>query len=294
MSLRVRRSSCRAGDTRGLWARGYTWLVSPDSPLVTAALAGDVEAVGRLIAEGQPVNSPVGEPSPLWAVCVSDAADAERVVIATALLDAGADARRDGTPPLHAAAERGPLALVEVLIRHGAVAWIPDRTGRSPLDAARAGTAPDREAIIELLDRPVLREPAFRAAVAAIQAGDVAGLERLLDAHPRLLHERALEPACYRESGRDQYFLDPKLLWFVAFNPIPDVPVPATIADVTRVLLARDPEQDDLDRTMGLLISGAAAREAGRQLELLDVLLAAGAPAAPAPSYAAPSPPARP
>jgi ankyrin repeat protein len=179
--------------------------------------------------------------------------------------------------PLVAAAESGPLALVEQLIRGGAVEWMPDRAGRRPLDAARAGTGPDRDAIVELLDRPVLRDPAFRSAVAAIRSGDVAALEWLLDAEPQLLHERALEPACYRERGRDDYFLDPKLLWFVAFNPIPDVPVPATIVDVTRALLSRGPQQDDLDYTVELVMSGSAAREAGHQLELLDVLLAAGA-----------------
>jgi hypothetical protein len=155
--------------------------------------------------------------------CTSDAANADRIAVAALLLDAGASTRSEDAPPLHAAAERGPLALVELLIRRGAVEWIPDRAGRRPLDAARASMAPDRDAIVELLDRPVLRDPPFRAAVAAIQSGDVATLERLLDARPRLLHERAMEPACYRESGREQYFLDPKLLWFVAFNPIPDV-----------------------------------------------------------------------
>jgi hypothetical protein len=271
----------RCGGAAGLVARVYKWPMSPDAALVTAARDGEVEAVRRLLAAGEPVNPPAGEPSALWAACVSDAADADRIAVATVLLDAGASTRSEDAPPLHAAAERGPLALVELLIRRGAVEWIPDRAGRRPLDAARAGTAPDRDAIVELLDRPVLRDPAFRAAVAAIQAGDVAGLGRLLDAHPRLLHERAVEPACYRESGREQYFLDPKLLWFVALNPIPDVPVPATIVDVTRVLLARGPAQDDLDATLGLLISGAAAREAGRQLELMDALLAAGARATP-------------
>jgi hypothetical protein len=179
--------------------------MSSDAPLVTAARAGEVEAVRRLIAAGEPVNPPAGEPSALWVACASDAANADRIAVAALLLDAGASTRSEDAPPLHAAAERGPLALVELLIRRGAVEWIPDRAGRRPLDAARASMAPDRDAIVELLDRPVLRDPPFRAAVAAIQSGDVATLERLLDARPRLLHERAMEPACYRESGREQY-----------------------------------------------------------------------------------------
>src|SRR6266536_937601 len=75
--------------------------------------------------------------------------------------------RRVMPSPLVAAAERGPLALVEQLIREGALEWQPDGDGRRPLDAARQGHAAEREAIIELLDRPVLRDPQFGAAVAA-------------------------------------------------------------------------------------------------------------------------------
>ena len=200
------------------------------------------------------------------AVLAGDVAAAERA------LDAGA--RPDGV--LHVAAERGPLALVELLIRRGAIEWKPDAAGRTPLDAAREGGAAD---IVELLDCPVIRDPSFRAAVAAIHAGDVATLERLLDAEPRLRRERIREPACYRESGRPQYFLDPKLVWFVAFNPIPPAPVPDTIVDVTRALLARGVEQEDLDYTLELLMTGAAARE--QRPALMEALLDAGARATP-------------
>ena len=88
-----------------------------------------------------------------------------------------------------------------------------------PLDAARDGTAPERAAIVALLERPVITDPQFRAAVAAIHAGDVAALTRLLNERPQLLHERAVEPPCYHEVQRHQYFLDPKLFWFIAYNP---------------------------------------------------------------------------
>src|SRR6478736_1282459 len=146
----------------------------------------------------------------------------------------------------------------------------PAPSGRST--AAREGGAAD---IVDLLDRPVIRDPSFRGAVAAIHAGDVATLERLLDAEPRLRRERIREPACYRESGRRQYFLDPKLVWFVAFNPVPPAPVPDTIVDVTRALLARGVEQEDLDYTLELLMSGAAARQ--QRPALMEALLDAGA-----------------
>ena len=164
---------------------------------------------------------------------------------------------------------------MELLIRHGALEWAPDDAGRTPLDAARAGSAADRAAIVELLDRPVIRDPAFRAAVGAIHAGDRAALERLLDAEPRLLRERVREPSCYRDSGRDQYFLDPQLLWFVANNPRLVDAMPSNIVEITGALLSRGAA--GADYTLGLVMTSAAARERGDQVPLIRTLLAAGA-----------------
>jgi peptide-methionine (S)-S-oxide reductase len=180
---------------------------------------------------------------------------------------------------LFAAVRAGDLALVELAIRRGAIEWLPDREGRSPLEVARDGNGPDRDAIVELLDRPVIRDPLFRAAVDAIHAGDVAELERLVDAEPRLLHERIREPDCYRESGREQYFLDPLLLWFVANNPILVETMPANIVDVTRALLARG--ADGIDGALGLVMTSEPARVQGHQRPLIRALLAAGATATP-------------
>ena len=187
------------------------------------------------------------------------------------LLDAGAR-DRDALP---VAAERGPLELVEMLIRSGAIEWLPDAGGRTPLQAARAGGGADRDAIVELLDRPVIHDSAFRAAVDALHAGDIAALERLLDAEPRLLHERVREPSCYRDSGRDQYFLDPRLLWFVANNPTLVETMPVNIVEVARLLLVRGAE--GLDDTLGLVMTSAPAREQGYQVALVQALRAAGA-----------------
>src|SRR5205085_2607708 len=93
---------------------------------------------------------------------------------------------------------------------------------RSPLSQAaargdaEAGTPIERERILFLIaDGPKIADPVFREAVAAIQAGDAAGLAALLDAHPRLLRERAIEP----DIGTRGYFTDPKLFWFIANNP---------------------------------------------------------------------------
>ncbi|HWM84883.1 MAG TPA: ankyrin repeat domain-containing protein, partial [Kofleriaceae bacterium] len=129
----------------------------------------------------------------------------------------------------------------------------------------------------ELLDRPVIRDPSFRAAVTAIHRGDVAGLERLLDAEPRLLRERIAEPDCYREAGRPQYFRDPKLFWFIANNPTLMEAMPPSLAEIARAMIARGVAREDLDYTLALLMTSAPAREQGFQGPLARILLEAGA-----------------
>ncbi|HKE20540.1 MAG TPA: ankyrin repeat domain-containing protein [Kofleriaceae bacterium] len=250
------------------------------SPLAAAARAGDAAAVRALLTAGHPVDGAPGEGgTPLRRACASDAPAADRIAVAEALLAAGASTRRDdgGATPLHAAAARGPLDLVELLIRRGALEWQPDRRGRSPLDAARRGRAPDRAAIVELLDRPVIRDPSFRVAVAAIHAGDAAGLAALLDAEPRLVRERIVEPDCYREAARHQYFRDPKLFWFIANNPILAPVMPANMAEVAQVMIARGADGADVTYALELVMTGSSAREHGLQIALLELLLAAGA-----------------
>ena len=119
----------------------------PLPPLAAAARAGDLAAVRRLIAEGQSLDDGGAETgTPLWQACASDAPAEVRMAIADALLSAGASPRHDngGETALHAAANRGPLALVELLIRKGALEWQPDAKGRPPLAAARRGKAADK------------------------------------------------------------------------------------------------------------------------------------------------------
>lgn len=249
-------------------------------PLAAAARAGDLMAVRRLIAEGQPLDDGgAATGTPLWQACASDAPADARIAIADALLSAGASPRRDngGETALHAAANRGPLALVELLIRRGALEWQPDAKGRPPLAAARRGKAADRAAIIELLDRPVIRDRSFRTAVAALQRGDVVGLARLLDDEPRLLSERILEPDCYREASRPQYFRDPKLFWFIANNPTLTKRMPDNIVDVAETMIARGVDKADLDYALELVMTSSPAREQGLQIPLLTCLMKAGA-----------------
>lgn len=251
------------------------------SPLSAAAARADAHAVQRLLAEGAAPDGADGESdTPLFRACMSEAPARDRIAVAAMLLDAGAWPRRacsGKATALHMAARHGPLALVELLIHRGAIWWAQDALGREPLQEARDGAAPDAAEIAALLDRPVIRDSGFRAAVAAIHRGDAAALANLLDAHPRLLCERAIEPDCYPPS----YFRDPKLFWFVANNPILVAPMPANIVEIARTMIARGVDRADLDYALELVMSGGAAREQNLQLPLLAALVEAGAVPAP-------------
>jgi peptide-methionine (S)-S-oxide reductase len=250
------------------------------SPLSRAAAAGDAETVRRLLAEGHPADGAEGETAtPLWNACASKAPSPGRLAVAQHLIAAGASLGVGATAhiPLHAAAARGPAAMVELLIRSGAIDWLPDHKDRDALTVARQGKAEERQAIIDLLDRSMISDPSFRAAVEALRAGDVAALAQLLDAEPRLLHDRILGPACYRQSGRSDYFRDPKLFWFVAGNPTWPQPLPPNLVEVTRAMIKRGVEQADLDYALALVVTSAAARKEGQQVSLIHALVKAGA-----------------
>jgi len=216
--------------------------------------------------------------SPLFAAVRAGDVDAVR-----ALLAGGANPRiGDGREtPLHAAARRGPLALVEALIEGGALEWQPDRAGRLPLEIARRGRPRERAAIVALLDRSAIADASFRAAVDAIHAGDVAALERLLDAEPRLLHDRIVGPQVYRVRKRHDYFGDPKLFWFIANNPALVERMPPNVLEIARAMIERGVDEADLDYALELTMTSAAAREQGHQLPLVRLLLEAGAKATP-------------
>jgi peptide-methionine (S)-S-oxide reductase len=206
------------------------------------------------------------------------AVEADDVVSVRALLAEGVNPRiTDGREtPLHTAVRLGSLRMVETLIAGGALEWQLDHRGRTPLDIAKRGRARERAALIELLDRAIV-DPSFRAAVGAIQKGDVKRLVELLDSEPRLLRERAVGPEVYRQARRRGYFTDPKLFWFVANNPTSIDTMPANIVDIARVMMERGVEQGDLDYALGLMMTSSVAREQGHQLPLMRALLAGGA-----------------
>jgi peptide-methionine (S)-S-oxide reductase len=136
-------------------------------------------------------------------------------------------------------------------------------------------------------DDPRLLDANFREAVAAIDAGDVAGLERLVAANPALVRERLESPGPWlRESvagAIDGFFQRPYLLWFVAEDPVRNGRLPENIAAVARTIIdaARRQNapnlQEQLDYALTLVSWSWIARQCGVQLALIDVLVDAGA-----------------
>jgi peptide-methionine (S)-S-oxide reductase len=211
-------------------------------PLLAAVRAGDIDGVRKLLADG--ANPRVGDARDL---------------------------------PLHAAARRGPLELVEALIAGDALPWQLDPKGRTALECAVRGRAPERAAIVALLDRDRFVDPVFREAVGAIHAGDPTTLARLLDTNTDLLQRRNMGPEAFRKAKRHNYFRDPKLFWYVANNPTLIERLPPTIVDVARVMIERGVEQSDLDYALALLMSGGEVGEHGVGRSLMSFLLDAGA-----------------
>jgi hypothetical protein len=127
----------------------------------------------------------------------------------------------------------------------------------------------------------------FERAVSAIDAGDVAGLERQLADEPRLVRERLESPGawlCDKVGGAlDGFFQRPYLLWFVAEDPVRNGKLPANIGRVAQAIIAAaqqmhaDNLQEQLDYALRLVCWSWIARECRVQTDLIDVLLDAGA-----------------
>lgn len=121
-----------------------------------------------------------------------------------------------------------------------------------------------------------ITDPLFRAAVEAIDSGNIALLQHLLETNPSLVSKRLDTPA-------EGYFRHPYLLWFIADNPIRHEHLPPNIVDITRLLIkfvrqyAEESYQEQIDYTLGLVETGRIPRECGVQIDLIDLLIDNGA-----------------
>jgi peptide-methionine (S)-S-oxide reductase len=137
------------------------------------------------------------------------------------------------------------------------------------------------------MDNPEILDTLFREAVSAIDAGDVATLERQLAAHPRLVRDRLEFPGAWLRDkiggALEGFFRHPYLLWFVAEDPVRNGKLPGNIAQVTRTILhAAEREgveslREQIDYALRLVAWSGVARKCDVQIELIDVLVDAGA-----------------
>ena len=127
----------------------------------------------------------------------------------------------------------------------------------------------------------------FRDAVSAIDAGDIVTLQRLVTANPALVRERLASPGAWLRNtvggALDGFFQRPYLLWFVAEDPVRNGKLPGNIAAVARAIIeaarheAVSTLQEQLDYTLTLVSWSWIARQCGVQIDLIDVLVDAGA-----------------
>jgi peptide-methionine (S)-S-oxide reductase len=127
----------------------------------------------------------------------------------------------------------------------------------------------------------------FQRAVSAIDAGDVSELERLAAVNPRVVRERLDDPGAWLRdkvgSALDGFFRRPYLLWFVAEDPVRNGRLPDNISDVTRVILRAaeregvETRREQIDYALRLVSWSWIARECHVQIDLIDVLIDAGA-----------------
>jgi len=130
-------------------------------------------------------------------------------------------------------------------------------------------------------------DESFREAVTAIGAGNLEGLQSLITAQPELVRERLTSPGAWLRdkvgNALDGFFQRPYLLWFVAEDPVRNGMLPRNIAAIARAIIdaARSESganlQQQLDYALTLVCWSWIARAWGVQLDLIDVLVDAGA-----------------
>lgn len=138
-----------------------------------------------------------------------------------------------------------------------------------------------------LVANSVTLDATFREAVSAVDAGDVATLERLVAENPALVRERLASPGTWLRAkvggALDGFFKRPYLLWFVAEDPVRNGKLPENIAAVARAIIAAvrrqgaSTLQEQLDYALTLVSWSWIAAQCDVQIELIDVLVDAGA-----------------
>jgi peptide-methionine (S)-S-oxide reductase len=134
---------------------------------------------------------------------------------------------------------------------------------------------------------PEVLDTLFREAVAAIDAGDVPALERLLAEHPRLACDRLTAPGAWLRDqiggALDGFYKDPYLLWFVTEDAVRTGRLSPNVAEFTRAILraaereGADTLPEQLDTTIHFAVCSPVGREDGTQIRLIDALLDGGA-----------------
>jgi peptide-methionine (S)-S-oxide reductase len=127
----------------------------------------------------------------------------------------------------------------------------------------------------------------FESAVRAIDAGDLAALERELAEYPALAHRRLEQPGKWlrRQIGPalDGFLKAPYLLWLLTEDAPRTRRLAPNVGALARAIIAKAraqaaPElQHLLESTLHFAVCSPIGRDDGRQLELLDALIDAGA-----------------
>ena len=121
-----------------------------------------------------------------------------------------------------------------------------------------------------------ITDPLFLEAVNAVDSGNAPLLKRLINENPRLVRD----PLDHPEEG---YFKNPYLIWFIADNPIRNEKLPVNIGEITQLLIKAVKEFGNetylhqINYALGLVTTGRIPKECGVQIELMDLLIDAGA-----------------